>query len=66
MQVFIVEDDESNLDVVSIILQSEGYEVIESTGGQDGYQLALDNKPDLIFHGSPYARHDRSRIDSKK
>lgn len=45
----VVEDNEANLYLITIILNNMGYEVIEATTGEEGIQLALTEKPDLIL-----------------
>jgi two-component system sensor histidine kinase/response regulator len=44
----LVDDDESVLQVVSSLLQDEGYTVLEATNGQAALSLMADAMPDLI------------------
>lgn len=47
--ILIVEDNESNMYLVSFILQKNGYEVIKAWTGEEGVDLALKERPDLII-----------------
>ena len=48
-KILLVEDDESNIDMLSRRLQSRGYQVISSVDGEQGYSLAQSESPDLIL-----------------
>jgi len=48
-KVLVVEDNESNMYLVSFILRQNGYGVIEAFDGEEGIKLALEEKPDLIL-----------------
>jgi len=48
-RVLIVEDDDNNMELISFILQTNGYEVIKAENGHDGYTSAVENKPDFII-----------------
>ena len=48
-KVLIVEDDQSSLYMLSFLLKSHNYEVIEATDGAGGLSNARQKKPDLIF-----------------
>lgn len=46
----LVADDESHiLHVVSLKLRNAGYEVITAADGEEGYETAIREKPDLII-----------------
>ena len=45
----IIEDNEDNRVSMTIILESGGYTVIKAETGLDGYQKAVEEKPDFIL-----------------
>ncbi|MBW9262703.1 MAG: response regulator [Candidatus Thiodiazotropha sp. (ex. Lucinisca nassula)] len=45
----IIEDNEDNRIVMTFILKSGGYEVIEAETGNGGYQKAVEEIPDFIL-----------------
>lgn len=47
--ILVVEDNEKNMYLISFILKKKGYEVIEATTGEQGVELAIRDKPDLIL-----------------
>jgi len=48
-RILIVEDNEDNMYLIGFIVRKRGYEVIEARNGQEGVELALKEKPDLIL-----------------
>jgi CheY-like chemotaxis protein len=48
-KVLVVEDNLMNLELVSDLLESRGYLVIQAKSGQDALVLAEAEKPDLIL-----------------
>ena len=48
-QVLIVEDVESNRELLKIKLENKGLEVLEAWNGQEAVQLATKHEPDLII-----------------
>jgi CheY-like chemotaxis protein len=48
-RILVVEDDEANLDFLTMALSDEGYEVAVAKNGHDGLQLAQTFSPHLIF-----------------
>jgi CheY-like chemotaxis protein len=48
-KILLVEDDETNIDMLSRRLQSRGYHVISAVDGEQGYALAQSERPDLIL-----------------
>ena len=48
-KILIVEDNEKNMYLISFILKKNGYEVIEATSGEQGVELAIKEKLDLII-----------------
>lgn len=47
-KVLIVDDDISFLQTFSLILQEEGFEVIEATNAESGFEAIVSSKPDLV------------------
>jgi CheY-like chemotaxis protein len=48
-KILIVEDETSYLELLSSQLTKSGYQVIESTNGQDGLKQVKKHNPDLIL-----------------
>ncbi|PKP56248.1 response regulator [Candidatus Atribacteria bacterium HGW-Atribacteria-1] len=48
-KILVVEDNEINMYLCSRILKSSGYEVIEARSGEEGVELTIKGKPDLII-----------------
>ena len=48
-KILIVEDNEKNMYLISYILKKKGYETIEATTGEQGVELAVKEKPDLVI-----------------
>jgi len=49
MQTVLVIDDDDNLrDTVAVMLEQEGFRVLESSDGNQGFEMALAQKPDLL------------------
>ncbi len=48
-RILIVEDDETLSEPLAYRLRSQGYEVSVAATGQDGWQLAVSERPDLIL-----------------
>jgi len=48
-RILVVEDNEKNLYLMSYILKSAGYEVLEAGSGEEGAELAKSEKPDLVI-----------------
>ena len=48
-KILVVEDNEKNMYLISFILKKNSYEVIEATTGEQGVELAIKEKPDLIL-----------------
>ena len=45
----IIEDNDDNMELISILLQNEGYELCKAIDGPAGVQMAIQNNPDLII-----------------
>jgi CheY-like chemotaxis protein len=48
-KILIVEDNEKNMYLISYILKTKGYEIIKAATGEEGVELAIKEKPDLII-----------------
>ncbi len=48
-RVLVVEDQEDNMQIMSDMLSSAGYEVIMAVTGDEGVAMAESHKPDLIL-----------------
>jgi CheY-like chemotaxis protein len=48
-KILLVEDDETNMDMLSRRLQGRGYSVVKALDGKEGYSLARSENPDLIL-----------------
>ena len=48
-RILIVEDNEHNMYLISFILEKNGYETIKAVNGEEGFQLAMNEKPDIII-----------------
>jgi CheY-like chemotaxis protein len=48
-KILVVEDNQINIYLCSRILKSSGYEVIEARSGEEGVELTIKEKPDLII-----------------
>ena len=47
-KILLVDDEDSILQIIEVLLTSEGYSVIKATNGQDGIELARKHRPDAI------------------
>lgn len=48
-RVLVIEDNENNLELITFILKSNGYETISAETGKLGFELALQEQPDFII-----------------
>ena len=48
-QALIIEDDDNNMELISYILEYNGYRTIKAETGQEGCTLAVEDKPDFII-----------------
>ncbi len=48
-KILVVDDEASIVNIISYNLKKEGYEVITASDGEQGYELANTQKPDLIL-----------------
>ncbi len=49
VRILVVDDEAHILHVLSLKLRNAGYEVITAVDGEDGYELAGQNVPDLVI-----------------
>lgn len=48
-KVLVVDDEASIVNIIAYNLKKEGYEVITASDGEQGYELAMEQKPDLVL-----------------
>jgi PAS domain S-box-containing protein len=48
-KVLIIDDDRTASELIQVMLEAEGYEVIKTMNGKDGVRLASSEEPDLII-----------------
>ena len=48
-KIMLVEDDKSLREIYSIRLVAEGYNIVSANDGEEGLQMAVEEKPDLII-----------------
>lgn len=48
-RVLVIDDDRAATDLVQVILENEGYQVLKAFHGRDGVELAAREHPDLIL-----------------
>ncbi|MFN7921866.1 MAG: response regulator transcription factor [Bryobacteraceae bacterium] len=46
--ILVIDDDEELQDTVAVMLEQEGFRVVQATEGKTGYEKALTLKPDLL------------------
>jgi CheY-like chemotaxis protein len=47
--VLVIEDNEKNRYLISFLLKGAGFEVIEAVTGEEGVQMAISKRPDLVL-----------------
>ena len=48
-RILVIEDNETNMYLIGFVLKKNGHEVIEARSGEEGVELAIKEKPDLIL-----------------
>lgn len=48
-KILVIEDNEANIYLITFILRKNGHEVIEARTGEEGVEIAIREKPDLII-----------------
>lgn len=49
MKILIIDDDQMLIDVWSLVLQKEGYQVMTASSGRDGIEMAKKEQPNFIL-----------------
>ena len=49
LKVLCIEDEPEMIDLIQLILEREGYQVVGAVGGQEGIEALEREKPDLIL-----------------
>ncbi|HBY64277.1 MAG TPA: DNA-binding response regulator, partial [Solibacterales bacterium] len=47
--ILVIDDDESLRDTIAVMLEQEGYRVLQAADGRAGYDTALTTRPDLLI-----------------
>jgi len=48
-KILVIDDDKAAADLIEVILEPEGYQVIKSFDGRDGLRKAISEQPDIIL-----------------
>ena len=48
-RILIVDDDQDIVESITIMLESQGYEVVAAQSGEEGIKLVEEKRPDLIL-----------------
>lgn len=48
-KVLVIEDTEDNMELISFILEQNGYQIIKAETGMEGVAMTLDERPDFII-----------------
>lgn len=48
-KILVIDDDPTAIELIELILESEGYEVVKSYGGKEGIDVVIKEKPDLVI-----------------
>lgn len=48
-KILLIDDDQVFIEATAALLESKGYKVLKAVNGQEGFQLAKDQSPDLIL-----------------
>jgi two-component system response regulator VicR len=48
-RVVVIEDDPAMIQLIALILENHGFEVISATGGPEGLEAIAREKPDLVL-----------------
>lgn len=49
MKILAVDDNATNLEIIKVLLRTTGFPVLEATNGEAAVEVALRERPDLIF-----------------
>ncbi len=45
----VIEDQDDNMELITFILEKNGYKVLKAETGQQGFDIALERRPDFII-----------------
>ena len=45
----VIEDNENNMELITFILETNGYSTMRAENGRDGIYAALNNQPDFVL-----------------
>ena len=48
-QILVVEDNPTNMYLITFILKSKGYEILEAKCGEEGVEMAIKELPDVVI-----------------
>jgi two-component system, cell cycle response regulator DivK len=48
-EILVVEDNEKNMKLMRVVLQSSGYRTLESSTGREAVELAAEHRPALVL-----------------
>jgi len=48
-KVLVIEDNENNLKVITVLLKNSGYSILSAKTGRKGLEMALKDNPDFIL-----------------
>lgn len=48
-KILVVDDDPTAVELIEVILESEGYDVVKTYNGKEGLQFAITEQPDLMI-----------------
>jgi two-component system, cell cycle response regulator DivK len=48
-RILVIEDDVDNLELVCFLLEQSGFELLQAKDGQEGLDLAISQRPDMIL-----------------
>jgi two-component system, chemotaxis family, response regulator PixH len=49
IKILIIEDSQSEIELMTIYLKNSGYQVISANNAEDGMELAVNQQPDVII-----------------
>lgn len=64
-QILVADDEPAVLRSLEFILKKEGYKVLTATNGQEAYDLASSNLPDLVLLDIQMPRMDGNQVCRK-
>jgi two-component system, cell cycle response regulator DivK len=49
MRALVIEDNENNMELITFILEANGYQTIKAVTGMQGFEMSIQEKPDFIL-----------------